>query len=63
VKFEDNVSEELTEWVFVSYGNFQKALAKNDKYTFSEKGVYTIKHCATDGMGNRTVVVYTITCK
>lgn len=63
VKFEDNVSEELTEWVFVSYGNFQKALAKNDKYTFSEKGVYTIKHCATDGMGNRTVVVYTITCE
>ena len=63
VQFEDNVSEELTEWVYVSYGNFQKALAKNDKYTFSEKGVYTIKYCVADGMGNRTVVVYTITCR
>lgn len=64
-QFSDNVtaSSSLTTWIYVQYGNYQKQLIKNGKYTFSKAGKYIIKYGAMDAAGNITVIEYRITCK
>ena len=73
VEFEDNFSdqEDITVFVYLTYGNYQKVLAKYNKndagltfsYNFTQKGTYTVKYCAVDGAGNRTIISYDILCK
>ena len=62
IEFEDNCSANLTTWIYLTYGNYQKVLVKNNQYTFTEAGVYTVKYGAVDQAGNRTVVTYTVVC-
>ena len=71
VEFEDNCTEQknITVFVYLIYGNYQKVLAKYSKddnlsfsYNFTEAGTYTVRYCAVDAAGNRTVVSYDILC-
>ena len=59
----DNFSTELTTYIYITYGNYQKVLVKNNEFKFEEAGEYVVKHSAVDEMGNTSVVTYTIVCK
>jgi len=63
VEFKDNFSTELTTYIYLTYGNYQKVIVKNNEFKFEEAGEYVVKYSAVDEMGNTTVVTYTIVCK
>ena len=63
VEFKDNYSEDLTTYIYITYGNYQKVIVKNNEFTFEKEGLYVVKYGAVDAMGNTTVVTFTIECK
>lgn len=63
IVFTDNVSKELTTWIYVTYGDYQKQFIENNSFTFTETGKYVFKYGAMDGAGNMTYVEYVVMCK
>jgi hypothetical protein len=61
--FKDNVSTELTTYIYLTYGNYQKVIVKDNKFTFEKRGEYVVSYSAVDEAGNTTVVSFTIECK
>lgn len=63
VEFADNVTKECVTYMYVTFGNYEKQLIKDNKYIFSKKGIYKLVYGAIDGAGNKTEVIYYIKCK
>lgn len=59
----DNFTEKCTTWISVMYGNNQKDIVVDGKYTFEETGEYVIQYGAMDADGNYTIIEYTVVCK
>ncbi len=63
VKFTDNSNDNCTTWIYLTFGNYQKALVKDNEYKFDKKGEYEVKYVAMDQSGNYTIINYTVVCK
>lgn len=58
----DTPSDEITSYVYVVKGNYQKKLI-GETYRFEETGEYKIRYAAYDNNQNYTVVEFTVYCK
>lgn len=59
----DNLDDECTTWVSVSYGDFKNKVVDNNKFKFEQVGTYVIKLNAIDSAGNYCIVSYTVVCQ
>ena len=63
VTFTDNVTETCTTYIYVVFGDYEKHLVEDNKYIFRKEGLYKVVYAAVDAAGNKTEVIYYITCR
>ena len=63
VKFEDNVTTNCKTYIYVIFGDYEKHFVVDNTYVFRKEGEYRVVYGAIDKAGNKTEVMYYVTCK